>query len=128
MNKKSFFIGLLTGVILTFVGLFAFVLLRQRSDEVQYLEQPISYEHKEKATFKVLQVFDDSALAKENSNKDSFEETLFLGNTVLLLGKGFYSNQIVAIKQPQIIGSYSYTSNAGMPMTVPVIEGEFINP
>ena len=49
---------------------------------------------------------------------------MYIGNTVLVLGKDFYSDQIVTVKNPQRIGTYSYTNNGGMPMTVPVIEGE----
>lgn len=45
-------------------------------------------------------------------------------NTVVLLGENFYSDQVVTVKNPQRIGTYSYTNKGGMPMTVPVIEGE----
>lgn len=49
MNKKSFFLGLITGVILTFVGLFVIGIVNQSSgnnDPIQYLEKPVSYEKK----------------------------------------------------------------------------------
>ena len=47
------------------------------------------------------------------------------GNTVVILGENFYSDQIVTIKNPQRVGTYSYTTKRGMPITVPVINGEF---
>lgn len=52
------------------------------------------------------------------------DDVMYSGNTVLVLGKDFYSDQIVTLKNPQRIGTYSYTNNGGMPMTVPVIDGE----
>lgn len=49
---------------------------------------------------------------------------MYLGNTVVILGKNFYSDQIITLKNPQRIGTYSYTNKGGIPMTVPVMEGE----
>ena len=124
MNKKSFFWGVLTGVVLTFVGLFVIGLVNQNSednDPVQYLEKPVSYENKKETSFKVFQVLDNAALAIEISNKALM---WYDGNTVVLLGEDFYSDQVVTVKNPQRVGTYSYTNNSGMPMTVPVIKGE----
>lgn len=124
MNKKSFFIGMLSGVVLTIVALvvIAFVKGASEGDAVQHLEKPVSYENKKITSFKVFQVLgEDAALAREISNK---EYELFYGNTVLLVGKDFYSDQVVTMKNPQRTGTYSYTNNGGMPMTVPIIEGE----
>ena len=120
MNKKSFFWGVLTGVVLTFVGLFVIGLVNQNS-EIQYLEKPVSYENKKETSFRVFQVLGNAALANEISDK---EHKWYFGNTVVLLGENFYSDQAVTIKNPQRVGTYSYTNNSGMPMTVPVIKGE----
>lgn len=122
MSKKSFFLGVVTGIVLTFVGLFVISLVIRTSDPVQYLKTPVSYEGKQETSFKVFQVLDNSALAKEVSG--SFGDVLFYGNTVMVLGENFYSDQIVTVKNPQRVGTYSYTNNGGMPMTVPVIDGE----
>lgn len=81
----------------------------------------MSYENKKETSFKVFQVFDEAALATEISDK---EYKWFYGNTVVLLGENFYSDQIVNVKNPMRIGTYNYTSKSGRPMTVPVIEGE----
>ena len=126
MNKKSFFLGVVTGVVLTFVGLFVIGLVYQNSASnapVQYLEKPLSYENKKEASFKVLQVLGNTALATEASDKIG-GDVMYLGNTVLILGENFYSDQIVTVKNPQRVGTYSYNTNAGMPKTVPVIDGE----
>lgn len=125
MNKKSFFIGMLSGVVLTIVALFVIGFVRQKNNEddaVQRLEKPVSYENKKITSFKVFQVIgEDAALAKEISDK---ELDMYLGNTVVLIGKDFYSDQVITIKNPKRIGTYSYTNNGGMPKTVPIIEGE----
>jgi len=124
MNKKSFFSGAVTGIVLTFVGLFIIGLVNQNSEDnvpVQYLEKPVSYENKNETSFKVFQVLGNAALASEISNK---EYMWYIGNSVVLLGENFYSDQIVTVKNPQRVGTYSYTNKGGMPMTVPVIEGE----
>ena len=125
MNKKSFFIGMLSGVVLTIVALVVIGFVRQKNNEgdaVQYLEKPVSYENKKITSFKVFQVIgEDAALAMESSNK---KYEWFYGNTVVLVGKDFYSDQVVTMKNPQRTGTYSYMNNSGMPMTVPIIEGE----
>ena len=124
MNKKSFFWGVVTGVILTFLGIFIYGLVSQGtgdSDPVQYLEQPESYENKKETSFKVFQVLGDAALANEVSNK---EYGWYNGNTVVVLGENFYNDQVITIKNPQRVGTYSYTTKAGMPMTVPVIDSK----
>jgi hypothetical protein len=124
MNKKSFFLGLVTGVILTFCVLFVIALVNRNSeetDQIQYLEQSVSYENKKVTSFKVFQVLGNAALANEISNK---EYKWYHGNTVMILGENFYSDQVVTIKNPQRVGTYSYTNNGGMPMTVPVINGD----
>ena len=125
MNKKSFFIGMLSGVVLTIVALVVIAFVRQKNNEddaIQRLEKPVSYENKKITSFKVFQVIgEDAALAKEISDK---ELDMYLGNTVVLIGKDFYSDQVITIKNPKRIGTYSYTKNGGMPKTVPIIEGE----
>lgn len=125
MNKKSFFIGMLSGIVLTIVVLFVIGFVRQKNNEddaIQRLEKPVSYENKKITSFKVFQVLgEDAALAKEISDK---ELDMYLGNVVVLVGKDFYSDQVITIKNPKRIGTYSYTNNGGMPKTVPIIEGE----
>ena len=129
MNKKSFFLGVATGAVLTFAGLFVIGLVNQNSaanDPVHYLEQPVSYENKKEASFKVFQVLGNAALANALGNSMSIDTItigFYNGNTVYLRGKNFYTDQVVTVKNPQRIGTYNYTNKADRPMTVPVIDG-----
>ena len=124
MNKKSFFLGVVTGIILTLASLFIVGLFYQNSsdnDSVQYLEQPVSYENKTETSFKVFQVLGNAALATEESDRIG-GDVMYHGNTVVIMGENFYSDQVITINNPQRVGTYSYTNNGGMPMTVPVLE------
>lgn len=121
MNKKSFILGLITGVILTIVTFVVIGIVNKNNDPVKYLEKPVSYENKTETSFKVFQVIGDAALAREVSDKGY---DLFFGNTVVILGENYYSDQIIKIKNPKRVGTYSYTTKGGIPMTVPVIEGD----
>ena len=125
MNKKSFLWGVVTGVVLTLVVLIVIGMVVRKSpeDPIQYLEQPVSYEDKTETSFKVFQVLGNAALASEVSDSIG-DDVMFLGNTVVVLGENFYSDQVVNVKNPQRVGTYSYTNKGGMPMTVPVINGE----
>jgi len=129
MDKKSFFlgtaIGVVTGIVMAFVVLFIIGFVAQKSeqsDPIQYLEKSESYENKAETSFKVFQVLGHAALAHEESDRIG-SDVMYLGNTVLILGKNYYSDQVITIKKPKRIGTYSYTTNGGMPMTVPVING-----
>ena len=57
----------------------------------------------------------------EISNK---EYKWYNGNTAIILGENYYSDQVVNVKNPQRAGTYSYTNKGSMPMTVPVIDGD----
>ena len=122
MNKKSFFLGVLTGIVLTFVSLFVIGLVYQKSKDstIQYLENPVSYENKKETSFKVFQVLGNKALATEASNKVG-STVLYLGNTVLLLGDNYYNDQVVNVKNPQRVGTFKYITNKKEIMTVPII-------
>ena len=115
----------MTGIVLTLAVLFVIALVNQNSvatDPIQYLEQPVSYENKSETSFKVFQVLDNAALAWEASDKIG-GNVMYHGNTVMILGENYYSDQVVTIKNPQRVGTFSYTNNGGMPKTVPVLEG-----
>ena len=126
MNKKSFLLGVLAGIVLTLVGLFIVGVFVQDSlgeNTVQYLEKPVSYESKEETSFKVLQVLDEGALAREASDIIG-GDVMYFGNIVLVIGQNYYSDQIITVRSPMRVGTFSYTTNGGMPKTVPVITGE----
>ncbi len=124
MSKKSFFIGFASGIVLTLVALFVIGVIIQNYETnvpVQRLDNPVCYENKTETSFKVFQVFSNGALAKEISGE---EMKWYLGNTVVVLGKNYYDDQILTVKNPQRVGTYSYINKDGMSMTVPVIDGE----
>ena len=128
MGTEIFFVGVMVGVILTFVGLMVFRLIRwffdtEDGDPVRYLDEPVSYEGKEETSFKVFQVLNDGALAAEISCKhDNCDE--YNGKTVFIRGKDFYDGQFVNVKNPQRVGIYRYTTSENSDMSVPIIEGE----
>ncbi len=130
MSKKSFFIGFAFGIVLTLVALFVIGVIIQNYETnvpVQRLDNPVCYENKTETSFKVFQVFSNGALAKEISDEKEIsgeEMKWYLGNTVVVLGKNYYDDQILTVKNPQRVGTYSYINKDGMSMTVPVIDGE----
>ena len=93
----------------------------QDNDPTIHIEKGKSYENKKETSFKVFQVLSDAALMDEIADK---EKELYFGKVVLIRGKDFYNDQVVTVKNPQRVGTYSYTNRGGMPMTVPVIKGE----
>lgn len=99
MNKKSYLLGVLTGIVVTFLGLFIIGLINQNSEDsepIQFLEKPVSYEKKKKASFKVFQVISNvAALAKEKSDSGL---DLYIGNTVLLSEKTSIATKLLPLK------------------------------
>ena len=130
MSKKSFFIGFASGIVLTLVALFVIGVIIQNYETnvpVQRLDNPVCHENKTETSFKVFQVFSNGALAKEISDEKEIsgeDMKWYLGNTVVVLGKNYYDDQILTVKNPQRVGTYSYINKDGMSMTVPVIDGE----
>ena len=129
MKSVLIFIGgMVTGILLMVIVCFIFYKIGTNqnfvdNDPIQYLEKPVSYENKKETSFQVLQVLGNAALATEASDEIG-GNVMYLGNTVLVLGENYYSDQIVTVKNPQRVGTYNYTTNSGMPKTVPVIDGE----
>lgn len=128
MEKVYFFVGALIGGV---IGIIAFELISTQnskdSDTVQdydpivYLEKAESYEDKGETSFKVFKVLSDAALMREVSDK---ENKRYFGKIVLIYGKYFYNDQVVTVKNPQIVGTYSYISKGDENITVPIIEGK----
>ena len=113
MDLNSFIIGIL----LAFIGLQG-----TKDDKIKRLEKPVSYENKKETSFQVFQVIgQDAALASEISNK---EYKWYHGKTVVLVGDDFYDDQVIDVKNPQRVGTYTYTSKGGRSLTVPIIKGE----
>lgn len=128
MEKVYFFVGALIGGV---IGIITFELILTQNpkdndtvqdyDPIVYLEKAESYEGKRETSFKVFQVLSDAALMREVSDK---EYEWYFGKIVLVYGKYFYDDQVVTVRNPQIVGTYSYISKGDENMTVPIIEGE----
>lgn len=128
MEKKILcFVGSIIGSFIALIIVGMIILNSKDSDTVQdydpivYLEKVESYEGKGETSFKVFQVLTDAALMREVSDK---EYERYFGKIVLIYGKYFYDDQVVTVKNPQIVGTYSYISKGNENMTVPIIEGE----
>ena len=124
MERKSIFLGIIIGIVLTFSTLYLIGLGNQNSedyDPIVYLEKAESYEGKRETSFKVFQVLSDGALMGEIADK---EKELYFGKVVLIRGKDFYNDQVVTVKNPRIVGIYRYTTVENFDMSVPIIEGE----
>lgn len=123
MGKKIliFVCGVVTGVILTFVAAYLISNSNKAGVNIKYYDASISYEDKSNTKFKVLQVLENCALANEEKYPG---DNGFFGKTVLLKSDklSFYSDQVVEVDNPKQVGTYSYTSNLGMDLTVPVID------
>ena len=128
MEKVYFFVGALIGGV---IGIIAFELIStqnskdsdtvQDCDPIVYLEKAESYEDKGETSFKVFKVLSDAALMREVSDK---ENKRYFGKIVLIYGKYFYNDQVVTVKNPQIVGTYSYISKGDEKITVAIIEGK----
>ena len=124
-NILIFVAGIITGVVLTFAVAYAISNGNTPEEtytteqEIKYLENEINYEGKKSTSFKVFQVLDNCALANEHSGYGNY-----FGKTVLLKGDNtaFYSDQEIKVKNPIQIGIYSYKTQSGIQMTVPVID------
>lgn len=126
MNKRSFFLGVLVGVIVSIICLFIIGFMYNDNGHVysgrfQMLETPVVFEGKTVTRCKVIQVLRDGALAKDCD--DEYMDS-FYGTTVLIPKDGYYDDQIVTISKPMHLGTYSYITTAGTRATVPVVDGE----
>lgn len=77
---------------------------------------PIPFENSKTARFKVFQALNGYALARA---KDGWES--YYGPIVVLVGT-YYDDLIVKIKNPMIVGRYTYTTKENRERTVPVIQ------
>ena len=124
MERKSIFLGIIIGIVLTFSTLYLIGLGKQNSednDPTIHTEKGKSYENKKETSFKVFQVLSDAALMREVSDK---VREWYFGKVVLIRGKDFYDDQVVTVKNPRIVGIYRYTTVENFDMSVPIIEGE----
>lgn len=144
-TKKSFLIGTLLGLVIGAVFTFTVLCIvgtiivtegtsthfpvdkmpdGSGNGDSKCFEHPISYEGKKKVSVQVIQVFDDSALAKEGTLDYNGEIEYITGKVVMIVGNNHYTDEIVNINDPQQIGLYTYLNGYDRQVTVPVIQAE----
>ena len=84
-------------------------------DGTKKFSSPIPFENSKTARFKVFQAFNGCALAQTGYGW-SYSDPI-----VVLVGT-YYDDQIVKIKNPMIVGRYTYTTKENRERTVPVIQ------
>lgn len=120
-----FFLGMITGCLLTFGGLFVVANVQNSSEEtnITYSEDPTVFTDASK--FEVFQVLVDGALARcENCE---YGVSSYTGPIIYLSSDGqtqYYDDQVISVpkgKKAMQIGTYKYQSQMGV-KTVPVIK------
>lgn len=87
-----------------------------------WLEKPISYENKKETSFKVFQVISTECAALAIERDDIFDKS-YNGKVVFLVSDKayFYNDQIIVMKEPMTVGTFTYTTKGGSDKTVPII-------
>jgi len=127
MSKTvSFILGIVTGVFLTFGGLFVLAFLKgsEGTDRgVTMFEQP--GEEMMAKKYEVFQVIPIGALA--NAEEKGYSISTFTGPVVLFLSNGqnaYYDDEVITVptgKKVQQVGTYRYETNMGY-KTVPIVQ------
>lgn len=121
----KFILGAVIGIVIGFGLKFGTDFINDNSNNtkeapIHYYDKSVPYGIKKRVILTVFQVLDGGALACEGIKPFAF----LTGNTILLLGNDFYTDQTIQISNPMVIGTYSYTTKKNRDITVPVIEGE----
>lgn len=120
-----FFLGMITGGLLTFGGLFVVASVQNSSEEtnITYAEQPSNFTDATK--FEVFQVLEDGALARCENRE--YGVSTYTGPIIYLASDGqtqYYDDQVISVpkgKKAMQVGTYRYQSQMGV-KTVPVIK------
>ena len=126
-----FILGVIIGAVLMYFGIDYLPFEKKGPKEkIEYFDNPISYENKKSTSFKVFQVTPYGALANEISNTTY---KYYSGTTVLIKNGKFYNDQVIDVKNPIQVGTFSYqtkenqvlgTTVGGDYITVPIIDLE----
>lgn len=88
---------------------------------VEY-EVPTQYESKPVGYFKVIRVFGNGALASSAVNEEQMLQGEFFNGVVMLRGYDFKEGEVVTLKNPKVVGQYSYCDDGLPRRTVPIVE------
>lgn len=128
MNKTvCFILGLVTGIILTFAGLFVLASIKGQGDAtddgITMFDKPGDEISAKK--YEVFQVIPIGALAK--SEEKSYRISTFTGPVVLFLSNGqnnHYDDEVISVPAGKIVrqvGTYQYKTKMGY-KTVPIVQ------
>ena len=120
MEIGTFFLGVIIGMVVIIIIDGLENRKSRDNDNARYFEESVSYEDKKETSFEVYDVLGNAAIATEISLNYGKHKN-YNGKFVLIRGEDFYNEQIINVKNPQIVGTYRYMSN-----TVPIIEGEMV--
>ena len=120
MEIGTFFLGVIIGMVVIIIIDGLEYRKSRDNDRVRYFEESVSYEDKKETSFEVYDVLGNAAIATKISLNYGKHKN-YNGKFVLIRGEDFYNEQIINVKNPQIVGTYRYMSN-----TVPIIEGEMV--
>lgn len=115
-----YLLGVLTGIVFTFLVLFVISLAINSKSGMTFFEQ--TGKKMNETSFEVFQALDNgTALARGK------EDGLYLGLTVLIYneeGSPYYDDQVINATGDKCfrqVGIYKYTANSGVVKTVPIV-------
>lgn len=128
IHKKSFFLGVFIGISIVCIGIVTLAIILKSREPApmisQYellhnFEKPKSYEKKVVSSFKIFEVRAEYSLAREVSDNNP---NTYNGKLVSIIGRKFYNDQIVTVKNPLWVGTLPEEDNSKLKI-IPVIEG-----
>lgn len=127
IEKKSFFLGVFIGISIVCIGIVILAITLKSREErpistyelLRTFKKPQSYEKKSVSSYKIFKIYGCYGLGKEVSDVDPNK---YNGKTVCIIGREFYNDQIVTVKNPLWVGTYPHVENSEFKI-IPVIEG-----
>lgn len=122
-----FFLGVITGVILTFgVSFFLYSEEAGVDNDISMFAAP--GETMNLKSFEIMQVLPNGYALSYSSEKAKSQYTLYGDPIVLFMpveGTSYYDNQIIEVPAKKVVrqvGTFRYKSGAGLDKTVPVVQ------
>lgn len=123
-----FFLGVITGAILTFGVLFLLYAGYSANEENNITMFSAPGEVMSLKSFEIMQVLPNGSALAESSEKPKSQYTYYSDPIVMFLaedGISYYDDQIIEVPAKKVVrqvGTFKYTSGAGLDKTVPIIK------
>ena len=123
-----FFLGVITGIILTIGAMFFIYASHEANEENNISMFSTPGETLNLKSFEIMQVLPNGSALAQSSEKAKSQYTFYSDPIVMLLpvdGSSYYDNQIIEVPAKKVVrqvGTFKYTSKAGLDKTVPVIQ------